>query len=125
MLQKIVSKEVKKAQAWLDDNKVPLNIEKTDFIVFKTPRHSSEAATIKVGKQHLRETKYVRFLGILSDEHLYWKHHWLELFKKLARTYDLVFKNTSFFSNHCPDLLIQLLALVFSSVWYYRLGTYI
>ena len=108
MLQKIVSKELKKAKAWLDDNKVPSNIEKTNFIVLKTPRHSSEAATKKVGKQHLRQTKYVRFLGILSDEHLYWKRHWLELFKKLARTYGMVFKNTSFFANQCPDLLIQL-----------------
>lgn len=33
--------------------------------VFKSPRHSSENVIMKVGKQPVRQTKFVRFLGIL------------------------------------------------------------
>ena len=93
-----------------------LSIEKTNFIVFKVPRHSSETVTIKVGKQHLRQTKYVKFLGILLDEHLNWKHHLLELSKKLARTCGLFFKILQFLPT---NVLICLYNSLFPSFLQY------
>ena len=50
MLQKKVSKELREVNPWLYVNRLSLNIEKTNFIVLKTPRNSSETVNIKVGK---------------------------------------------------------------------------
>ena len=39
-LQNVVNKELKKVKIWLDVNKLSLNIDKTNFIIFKSPQHS-------------------------------------------------------------------------------------
>ena len=38
------------------------------------------------------QNKYVKFLGLLLDEYLSWKHHLSELAKKLARTCGILFE---------------------------------
>ena len=47
---------------------------------------------IKIGKKHIAKVKYIKFLGVLSDEKLTWKYHITELSKKLARTCGILFK---------------------------------
>ena len=59
---------------WVEVNKLSLNIGKTNFIIFKSPLHSSpETVCIKVGK----------FLGVLLEENLSWKYHLPQLSKNL------------------------------------------
>ena len=41
---------------------------------------------IKIGKEHVKQPKYVKFFGLLLDEDLSWRYHLSELRKKLART---------------------------------------
>ena len=78
---------------WLDVNKLSLNIDKTNFIIFKSPqRFSPETATTKIGNLPVKQTCYVKFLGVLLDENLSWKYHLTELSKKLARTCGMFFK---------------------------------
>ena len=93
LLQRIVNRELKKVKFWLDVNKLSLNIDKTNFIIFKSPKQpSSDMINIKVGSLPIRKTCYVKFLGILLDENLSWKYHLTELSKKLARTCGMFFK---------------------------------
>ena len=93
LLQKTVNKELKKVKIWLDVNKMSLNVDKTNFIIFKSPRHPlTEAVSIKIGNLPIRKTFYVKFLGVLLDENLSWKYHLTELSKKLARTCGMFFK---------------------------------
>ena len=92
-LIKIVNKELRLAKKWLDANKLSLNIDKTNYIIF----HSSSlnlpsGSDIKIGKKHIKRVKFVKFLGLLLDEHLSWKYHLSELSKKLARTCGMFFK---------------------------------
>ena len=92
-LQSVVNKELKKVKMWLDVNKLSLNIDKTNFIIFKSPQHfSPETASIKIGNLPVKQTCYVKFLGVLLDENLSWKYHLSELSKKLARTCGMFFK---------------------------------
>ena len=86
-LQRIVNNELKKVKQWHDVNKLSLNIDKTNFIIFKSPQHSSlGTVNIKIGNQPVKQSRYVKFLGVLLDENLSWKYHLSELSKKLART---------------------------------------
>ena len=41
---------------------------------------------------HFKRVKFVKFFGLLLDEHLSWKYHLSELSKKLARTCGMFFK---------------------------------
>ena len=95
MLQKVVNKELKKVKMWLDVNKLSLNIGKTNFVIFKSPKHSThQTMNIKMGNQPLT-----------------WKYHLTELSKKLARTCGMFFKVRLYFPI---DVLIHLYNSLFS-----------
>ena len=68
MLQRTVNKELKKVKMWLDVNKLSLNIDKTNYIILKSPQHSiTEAVSIEIGNLPIRKTSYVKFLGVFQD----------------------------------------------------------
>ena len=92
-LSKTVNKELRKVKTWLDCNKLALNINKTNFVLFHSPKKKlPDLIPLKFGKKNIKRTKYVKFLGVLVDEHLSWKYHTCELRKKLSRTTGLFFK---------------------------------
>ena len=106
-LIKIVNRELRSVKKWLDANKLSLNIDKTSYIIF----HSSSAtvpsdAVVKIGKKHIKRVKFVKFLGLLLDEHLSWKYHLSELSKKLARTCGIFFQNSELTTAGCFTLLV-------------------
>ena len=116
-LQRIVNNELKKVKQWLDVNKLSLNIDKTNFIIFKFPQHSSlGTVNIKIGNQPVKQFRYVKFLGVLLDENLSWKYRLSELSKKLARTCGMLFK-----IRHClpVDVMICLYNSLFPSFLQY------
>ena len=93
LLQQTVNNELEKVTIWLDVNKLSLNIDKTNFIIFKSPQHfSSDIINSKIGNLPVKKTCYVKFLGVLLVEILSWKYHLTELSKKLARTCGMFFK---------------------------------
>ena len=70
-----------------------LNISKTNYIIFHSSANSISFNTvIRNGKRHIAKVKYVRFLGVLLDEHLTWRYHISELSTILARTCGILFK---------------------------------
>ena len=92
-LTKTVNKELKKVKTWMDCNKLALNIDKTNFVLFHAPKKKlTDLIPLKFGKKDIKRTKYAKFLGVLVDEHLSWKYHTCELHKKLSRTTGLFFK---------------------------------
>ena len=86
---------------------------KTNFIIFHSPQNSlGETVTIKIGKEHVKQTKYVKFLGLLLDENLNWKYHLSELSKNLARTCGIFFKIRHLLPT---DVLVSLYNSLFAS----------
>ena len=78
---------------WLDASKLILNISKTNFTIF----HSSASSvptdiSIKICKKQISGVKYIKFLGVLLDEHLDGRYHIVELSKKLAKTCGICFE---------------------------------
>ena len=65
-----------------------------------------------------KELSLIKFLGLLLDEHLSWKHHLSEFSKKLARTCGMFFK----IRNLLPlDVLVCLYNALFLSFLQYAL----
>ena len=114
----------------LDDNKLLLNIYKTNFIISKSPRHScSEIINMKIGNFPVKKTCYVKFLDIIWEENLPWKHDLTGLSKEPARTSGMLFKVKHFLTI---DVLICLYNSLFSpflqngiSAWCLSYETYI
>ena len=110
-LQSMVNRELKKVKMWLEAKKLSLNIDKTNFIIFKSPQRSlPKNVSIKIGKFPIKRTYYVKFLGVLLDENLSWKCHLTELSKKLARTCGMFFKVR-------PFLPINILVSLYNSLF--------
>ena len=92
-LAKVVVKELRLVKKWLDANKLSLNIDNTNYIIFHSSSVNVSSGTdIKIGKKHIKSVKFVKFLGLFLDEHLTWKYYLSELSKKLARTCGTFFK---------------------------------
>ena len=88
-----MNRELKKVKKWLDANRLSLNINKTNFVIFHPPRIKIlEPVIVKFGRKKIQREICVKFLGILLDANLSWKYHINELLKKLSRTLGLFYK---------------------------------
>ena len=82
-----------KSSIWLDANRLSLNIDKTNFVIFHHPRIKiPEPVIVKFGRKKIQRENCVKFLGVLLDANLSWKYHINELLKKLSRTLGLFYK---------------------------------
>ena len=80
-----INYDLKGITNWLNANRISLNVNKTEFIIFRKPRKIVEFDQIKIklnGKR-LYPSTYVKYLGVLLDEHLSWKPHINEITKKI------------------------------------------
>ena len=94
-LQKVMNRELKKVQKWLDTNQLALNIDKTNFVIFHSPQKKiAEHIIIKFMKKKIQWKISVKFLGVLLDSNLRWKSHINELSKKLSRIIGFFVKST-------------------------------
>ena len=121
-LTNTINRELSKVKTWLDCNKLALNIDKTNFVLFHSPRKKlPDIVILKFGKKRIQMTKYVKFLGVLLDEHLTWKYHINELSKKLSKSCGIFFK----IRHYVPlSTLICLYNSLFSSFLNYGITTW-
>ena len=97
-LEKVVNKELGSVIQWLDSNKVTVNIEKNDFIIFRSKEYRlTDNTNIKIGEQNIKQSQYVKFLGILLDKTLAGLTKLCELAKNLSRI--RVFQDQILLSN--------------------------
>ena len=116
-LQEVVNRELKHVKKWLDANKLALNVDKTNFIIFHSPKNTlDQTVSIKIGKEHVKQAKYVKFLGLLLDENLNWKYHLSELSNKLSRTCRIFFKIRHLLPT---SILVSLYNSLFASFLHY------
>ena len=99
-----MNKELKNLFNWLGVNRLSLNIDKTNFVLFHSINKPKISITIKINKLAILEVKYVKYLGILIDKHLSFKQHINELNKKIARSTGILFKLKPFVT---PKILID------------------
>ena len=93
LLRKNVNIDLRLIFQWLCANRLSVNVEKTEFIIFKSQRKSlKERLTLKLNGKTIFESKKLRYLGLIVDEKLTWKFHILELKKKLSQINGIVYK---------------------------------
>ena len=98
-LESTVNQELCKLFDWLTANKLTLNIKKTNFVIFRpAQRKLTYHPKIMIfdndqNKNVALECKeFVRYLGIIIDNNLSWKHHIDHVAIKMSRTVGLICK---------------------------------
>ena len=63
-----MNQELHHVKKWLEANKLALNIEKTNFVVFHSPaKKLTESIILKFGCKKITHANHVMFLGVPLD----------------------------------------------------------
>ena len=94
VLQELVNKELEKVDTWFKCNKLSLNINKTNYIIFRSIRNLNniEHICLTINGQNIERVNSTKFLGIHIDELINFKCHINVLLKKLSKYVGLFFK---------------------------------
>ena len=80
-LEVVVNEELLKLCEWLNSNKLSLKVSKSNFVIFHPhQRELNREVNLKILDNNselvsLERKTYVKYLGVLIDGNLSWKHH--------------------------------------------------
>ena len=86
-----LERELLKVDKWLSSNRIKLNANKSNFIIFSY-RKNLRIDNIYFGDNLLNQVSTTKFLGIYVDEHLNFKYHIDQMLQKVSRSIGLLFK---------------------------------
>ena len=86
--------ELDKLNVWFSVNRLSLNIAKTNYMIFGN-RALKTFLSIRINKVTINRVEATKFLGVLIDDKLTWKHHISLLKSKLSKCCAVMYK-TSF-----------------------------
>ena len=92
-LELVINNELKKLHTWLSVNRLSLNIDKTNFVVFHPfNKPLTKKITLKIYKKAISEKDHVEYLGIVIDSTLSWRNHIDTVATKISKTIGLLYK---------------------------------
>ena len=100
--------ELLNIDTWLASNKLSLNIDKTNFMLFKTKATTTKQKSVINLTRRDKSIKQVfdtKFLGLTLDETLSWKTNTQNLFKQVRSTFGMVRASKGYLNSHSLKLL--------------------
>ena len=92
-IEQTVNTELKNLSIWLKLNRLALNINKTNFIIFRSSRKKAvDNITLKIDKKAINENNHIKYLGIVMDCHLNWKQHITLVSQKIGRGIGIMYR---------------------------------
>ena len=93
ILESDINAEIDNVYAWLCANKLSLNIEKSNFVLFHPPqRKITQHFHLAIASKTIKQTNCIKYLGIYIDSNLNWKQHTEYIAKKIRRSIGLLSK---------------------------------
>lgn len=89
--------ELSKVKVWLDVNKLSLNFTKTNFMIVKSKRKKDVSINIKIPDKDgsffcLERRNYVKYLGVILDDSLSWKHQISYICSRISRNSGVILR---------------------------------
>ena len=86
-IQLTVNNELSKLSNWLTANKLTLNVDKSNFLIFKPKNASNNLSQIKleINGELLKEKTESKYLGITIDNKLTFSKHISDIHKKIVK----------------------------------------
>ena len=100
-----INEELDKVNQWLQSNRLSLNIDKTNFVIFHPPQRKLQPVSLKISGRPVEQMTYVKYLGLIIDCNLIWKKHAHEVSQKISRGVGILSMLRHFVIN---DILTQL-----------------
>ena len=99
-IEKTLNEELNKLFIWLNVNRLSLNIDKTNYIIFHPYNKSmKDHITITINNKVIDQKEFIKYFGVLMDSTLSWKFHISNISKKTSRSIGIICKLSSFESN--------------------------
>ena len=113
----LAENDLKNTYDWLVANQLSLSWEKTNFIIFHSPKKKIDNVTdLKVYENSIKRVKSVKYLGMCIDEELKWDEHVNNLCSTLSRNFSMFYSIRSLLTD---DLKRQLyFSMVYSRILY-------
>ena len=96
-IENIVNAELLNVYDWLCANRLSLNTSKTNFIIFHPyQKHINYKIKLKLYDDRtnnfisLERKEYVKYLGVLLDRNLSWKHHISYIASRISRNIGII-----------------------------------
>src|ERR1043165_3670649 len=85
-LMETVNQDLTKINNWFNANKLTLNTDKTNFIIFKSHRKIKPLNwSLSLNSSPIAQVDSTKFLGVFIDQHLTWKTHIDYIALKIAK----------------------------------------
>jgi len=86
----IINGELKLISHWFQINRLSLNVNKTNFIIFTSPQkkydHNIVTDQISINGTLIKQVQSTKFLGVYLDQHLNWTTHIDSIIGKISKT---------------------------------------
>ena len=116
-LETTINYELRNLYLWLSVNRLSLNIDKTNFVIFHPfNKPLKYNVTIKIHKKAICEKKFIKYLGVLIDSTLSWKDHTSNTAIKLSRAIGILYKLRPFVTTKIMKDIYY--ALIYSHLVY-------
>ena len=99
-----INTELDHVNNWLAANKISINSNKTNYIVFSYKRKVN-LPPIKIGNNIIHEIDNTKFLGVYFDKNLTFKQHINNISSKLSKSVGILYK----LSNFLPQSVLKTL----------------
>ena len=104
MLFSIVIEELNKIYEWFNENKLSLNVDKTKHSLYHQTSKTYDLPLLLpkllMNNNKVERVGSIKFLGVLSDEHLSWKEHIRYTENKVAKSIGLLYTVKPFLDKH-------------------------
>ena len=98
-LESIYNKELSYVTDWLNANKLTLNVEKSNLVLFRSTKKTVETLNIKIKGEQIQEKDYTKYLGILIDNKLSWNCHIKHVNLKISKGIGILTKLRRYLSK--------------------------
>ena len=106
---------------WVNANKLTVNLDKTNYILFKPKALTSQSLTdcnltLYFNNLPIKRVSQVKYLGVWIDENLFWDYHISQLILKLRAFISIIYKVKHAIPMFCRRILY--FSLIHSSLFY-------
>jgi len=100
-LESRLNVELEKISTWFKVNKLSLNLNKTNYILFtKKSKFTDNRIHVKIDNVPIRKVKQTKFLGVIINDKLSWEDHIITIKGKISKGLGILTKLRHYLPNH-------------------------
>ena len=103
----VVNNELKQLGLWFRGNKLSLNVNKTNFIMFNNKKQPRTDVHIALNGTNIEHLTHTTFLGVTIDDNLTWREHRKMVETKVSKSIAVLYKTMHALDCQVSHILYQ------------------